>query len=143
MRKAHFAVLSSVVVAGAIATPVASALSTPTAPRAVFSTCRPTGTLVCLTRNASNHTTTVHKGEIVELTLSGSDLSWTKPQVTDKRHLRLIGAAIQRGGESRGSFSAIQIGHATIQATATAKCSPGQICPQFALVWRATIVITS
>ena len=99
--------------------------------------------LVCLTRSAGNHVTTVQKGETVELTLTGSTLQWSEPEIVGAKILLPIGAALSRGGASRERFKAVRVGHTAIQATATAKCSPGEMCPQFALVWRAAVVVTN
>jgi hypothetical protein len=139
----HVVLVGSAILVAIIATSFAFALRSPTSPNAVFAPCHSTAKLVCLTRNASGHTTTVHKGQVIELILSGTGLSWTKPQVIGQQLLRQVGAAPLRNGERREDFSAIATGHTMLQASATAKCAPGQVCPQFALLWRAAIVVIS
>ena len=142
MRRVPLVVLS-VIVSTAILATGAFALQRLSQTRAMYATCRPAVTLVCLTRSASNHTTTVRKGDTVEVTLSGTTLRWTAPKVVGARLLRPIGTALSRGGARRERFKAVRAGHTIIQASATAKCSPGEICPQFALLWRAAIVVVN
>lgn len=141
MTRVHLALIAGIVGAALVASSVAFAMTRPASKAAAFSACHATSTLICLTQAASSHTTTVKKGQVVEVTLSGTTLQWSKPEVVGEQLLRPVGSALQRGGDSRARFSAIRTGTTAIQASATAKCSPGQACPQFALLWRAAIVV--
>lgn len=141
MKRARILLIGGVFAAVVAGSSIAFALQSPTTSNAIFAPCHTTLKLVCLSRSASSRATTVHKGQVIELTLSGTGLTWTKPQVIGKQLLRQLGGAPFRNGERRESLLAVATGHTTLQSSATARCAAGQACPQFALLWRASIVI--
>ena len=126
---------------------VLSALATPSGALAIgtraIARCVPSARLVCLGNAASGRVTSIHRGAFVQVTLGGADLEWSAITHPAPSVLRPASAPIRSNGESRATFVAARDGRTTLRATATSKCSPGLACPQFVLLWQATIAITS
>lgn len=117
-----------------------SALAATSTSRAIPS-CKSATGLVCLTNQAGGRVSTVRRGTHVEVTLRGAQLDWSSARQLAPTILHLIGSPIRVAGESRTTFLAVRDGRTVLQATAAAKCAPGTVCPQFVLLWRATIVV--
>ena len=88
---------------------------------------------------------TVHVGQKVEVYLfehPGMN-PWSPITVDDNSVLAPVptGITAVRGATIAG-FAAMQPGTATVSSYAGPLCSPGQACPQFAMLFSATVTVT-
>lgn len=87
----------------------------------------------------------VQTGQKIEVVLRArSGMSdWSGVSVDNPAVLRAVptGITVARGVTVAG-FEAIAPGTATIRATATPLCSPGQACPQYAMLFEVTVTVT-
>jgi hypothetical protein len=127
----------------AIAGGVVAVVTTTNSPSTGITTCRASKLLVCIDRSASAKSTTAHIGQVIEVTLNGSGLLWSAVKEVGAQPLLQRGAVTRLGGQVRERFEAVKLGRTALQATATPKCSPGQVCPQFMLLWRAIVTVSA
>ncbi|MGI8553635.1 MAG: hypothetical protein ACR2PL_23035, partial [Dehalococcoidia bacterium] len=99
---------------------------------------RAQATLHTLTMADSNTTLTVPVGDSIELRLSTDD-NWDV-SISDPTVLRRPPVALIQGVQ--GLWNAVMPGESVITATGTAKCAAGVPCPQFAILFQATIDVT-
>ena len=101
------------------------------------------GFAVVVTEN--DRAVTVREGQKIELVLHAKPgmSDWGGVNVDDTTVLRAVptGIAAARGVTIAG-YEAVRPGSATIRATATPLCSPGQACPAFAMIFEVTVTVT-
>jgi hypothetical protein len=114
-----------------------------TSASAADSTCHGSADLVCIGQSSSNKGVTVRLGETVEVTLSDTSLKWSDLRQVGPQLLRVTQKVTRSVRQLRETYKAIAVGHTTLQATGAPKCTAGQACPQFLLLWRIQIVVTS
>jgi len=88
---------------------------------------------------------TVKSGQRLELILHAkSGMSdWSGVNVDDYTVLRAVPTGITAArGVTIAGYEAPRLGTATIRATATPLCSPGQACPAFAMLFEVTVTVT-
>jgi hypothetical protein len=111
-------------------------------PKGSPSRCVASSKSVCLGRDASGKTTTVHRGQTITITLADS-LQWSGPRVTSPGVIRAVGEPTNRGGTFVAIYIALAKGRTAIDVTGRPICSQGSACPQFILLWRASITVTA
>jgi len=105
--------------------------------------CSSTRHLVCVDRADGGHRVDVRVGQMVRVELGGSGLEWNDLHEVGPRLLRSDGAPRLRAGGITASYLAARAGRTALQASGAPKCSPGQACPQFLLLWRVQVVVQS
>jgi hypothetical protein len=115
---------------------IASALSLPAVHSA---SAQVSGSLHTLTMSDNGTMLTIPIGDSVELRL-GTNFNWNAT-VSDTGVLRRQPVLLMMGVQ--GLWNAIALGTATINATGTVVCQPGVACPALAVVWSATIVVST
>ena len=89
---------------------------------------------------------TVHVGQKLEVVLHARPgmTNWSNLRTSDAAVLSPVvnPAATAARGVTLAGFEAQRPGQATITATAGAACSPGQACPQFAVLYSVTVTVT-
>jgi len=88
---------------------------------------------------------TVREGQRIELVLRAklgmSD--WSGVNVDDNTVLRAVPTGITAArGVTIAGYEAARPGTATIRATATPLCSPGQACPAYAMLFEVSVTVT-
>jgi hypothetical protein len=88
----------------------------------------------------------IHPGQKLEVVLHAKAgmTNWSNVRSSDTAVLVPIvnpGATAVRG-VTLAAFQAESAGKATITATAGAACSPGQACPQFAILYSVTVTVS-
>jgi hypothetical protein len=96
----------------------------------------------------SDHDTaiTIHTGQKLEVVLHARPgmSNWSNVRSSDTAVLSPVvnPAATAARGVTLAGFEAQKAGQATITASAGAACSPGQACPQFAVLYSVTVTVT-
>ena len=88
---------------------------------------------------------TVNSGQRLELVLHEKPgmSEWSGVNVDDYTVLREVPTGITAArGVTIAGYEAARPGTATIRATATPLCSPGQACPAFAMIFEVTVTVT-
>ncbi|HEV2216340.1 MAG TPA: hypothetical protein VGV88_02095 [Candidatus Dormibacteraeota bacterium] len=88
---------------------------------------------------------TVRLGQRIELVLHARPgmSSWSGVNVDDSTILKAVPTGITAArGVTIAGYAAVRPGTATIRATATPLCSPGQACPLFAMLFEAQVTVT-
>lgn len=98
------------------------------------------GRTITLTMDDNHAALTIASGDSVALVL-GTMYKWGSPSVSDASVLRRQTLPLPLG--EQGVWSAAGPGTATIDATGGANCAPGVPCPQFALLFEATVTVTA
>jgi hypothetical protein len=106
------------------------------------SACRPSGHVVCLTQADGGHRVPVHLGQEVEVRLGGSGLRWSQLRQTGTRPLRASRTVRHRGGTVGANYAAVAKGRTELESRGAPRCSPGQACPQFIVLWRVRVVVS-
>jgi hypothetical protein len=97
---------------------------------------------VVLTVSSSGSTVLATKGELVEVRLSGQHLKWSVAQVQQATPvLSLVSEGVTSTGTSTTVFRVVNYGTAGLTATGTPICGSTGGCPQFVVLWHATIVV--
>jgi len=110
---------------------------------AADSTCHGSGDVVCISQSDSYRSVSVRLGETVEVTLSDTSLVWSDLRQVGPQLLRVTHKVTRSVRQLRETYEAIALGHTTLQATGAPRCKAGQACPQFLLLWRVPIVVTT
>jgi hypothetical protein len=103
--------------------------------------CRTGAKTVCLTRVDGGRTVKVRLGEAIGLTLNNGGLVWSNPEPVGARLLRQTSAVARGGTQLTVWYQAIKVGTTSLRATATPRCTAGQACPQFVLLWQVRLAI--
>ena len=88
---------------------------------------------------------TVKSGQRIELILHAKPgmTDWSGVNVDDYTVLRAIPTGITAArGVTIAGYEAARKGTATIRATATPLCSPGQACPAIAMIYEVTVTVS-
>lgn len=89
---------------------------------------------------------TIHTGQKLEVVLHARAgmTNWSNVRSSDTAVLSPVvnPAATAARGVTLAGFEAQRPGQATITASAGAACSPGQACPQFAVLYSVTVTVT-
>jgi len=94
---------------------------------------------------APDRAVTVKSGQRLELVLHAKPgmSDWSGVNVDDYTVLRAVPTGITAArGVTIAGYEAARPGTATIRATATPLCSPGQACPAFAMIFEVTVTVT-
>jgi hypothetical protein len=105
------------------------------------STCHASSDVVCIGQSDSARSVNVRLGETVEVTLSNTSLVWSAIRQVGSQLLRVTHRATRSVHQFRETFEPVTAGHTALQATGAPRCSPGQACPQFLLLWRVQVIV--
>jgi hypothetical protein len=97
---------------------------------------------VVLTNSSNGSTVLATKGELVVVKLTGGPLRWSEAQAIESSPVlvRLAGSSTNTGS-STTTFEVESDGTASVEATGTSICGIATACPQYVLLWRATVVV--
>lgn len=87
----------------------------------------------------------VHTGQKIEVYLAQRNgmTQWSEINTDNAAVLRAVPTGITAPkGVTVAGFEAVAAGTANIRATATPVCSPGQACPQFAMLFEVTVTVS-
>ena len=93
----------------------------------------------------SNRAVSVKQGQRIELVLHAKPgmSDWSGVNVDDYTILKAVPTGITAArGVTIAGYVAARPGTATIRATATPLCSPGQACPAFAMIFEVQVTVT-
>ena len=139
MIRVALAIVAATVTLVSCATPVCVCGGPPTAP--VVSPTAGFDVLITDTDRA----VTVRSGQRLELILHAKPgmSDWGGVNVDDYTVLRAVPTGITAArGVTIAGYEAARPGTATIRATATPLCSPGQACPLFAMIFEVVVTVT-
>lgn len=94
---------------------------------------------VVIDRASDGRTVRVRVDDIVEVRL-GVDQEW-QVRVADPTVLVMLQTFAPLPAGTQGAFRAARAGATVVEATGTAKCAPGQACPMYAILFRATVEV--
>jgi hypothetical protein len=95
---------------------------------------------VTLTVSSNGSTVVASKGELIVVTLAGDHLRWSEAQAIQSTPvLRLVSEGSTTTGASNTVFRVVNYGTAGLNATGTPICPSTGACPQYALLWHATV----
>lgn len=97
---------------------------------------------MCVTSDDDGHTVTVAVGWTVGVDLRTPNSLWSVPSQSHARVLRQIGALRRSGGAVQVAYKAVAPGRTELRALERPACRPGQMCPQFILLWRLYVRVT-
>lgn len=121
--------------------PAASPSSTPTTPApSVSPVSTPTGIAVVITEADTGKTFTLPFGSAAELRLGGG-LGWSTPKATPAILALTKEAVASSAGYQAWTITTTGHGTALVEATGSPPCQPGQVCAQFVVLFRATIMV--
>jgi 5-enolpyruvylshikimate-3-phosphate synthase len=105
------------------------------------STPRPAKKLT-LTLSSNGSTALASKGELVVVKLSGDHLRWSVARASQTTPvLSLVSERTTATGASTTSFRVASYGTADVSATGTPVCGSAGGCPQYVVLWHATVVV--
>ncbi len=117
-------------------------VSTGASSGAAASTTPPVVKKVVLTVSSSGSTVLATKGELVVVKLSGHHLTWSVAEAQQTTPvLALVSEGTTGAGGSTTVFRVVNYGTAGLTATGTPICGSVGGCPQFVLLWHATVVV--
>jgi hypothetical protein len=89
--------------------------------------------VVDLTPTSNGETVTVQQGEDIVVNLDSASLKYAPVTDTEAagRPVVVEDSNTDRGGDATASFRALTPGTATIDSTASARCTPNRACPEF------------
>lgn len=94
---------------------------------------------ITLTLADNGHSYRLHKGDIVDVQLSGSpDFTWAEPGSSNQTVLERTGGS--SGATATATFVAIKKGKVEVTATASPNCS-GEICPALMLGFQVFVSV--
>jgi hypothetical protein len=97
---------------------------------------------VTLTLASDGSTVLATKGELVVVKLSGGRLRWSPAQAVQSTPvLALMSEGTSTSGGSTTVFRVVNYGSAELDATGTPVCTSATGCPQYVVLWHATIVV--
>jgi len=106
------------------------------------STCHASSAVVCIGQSDSARSVNVRLGETLEVTFSDTSLVWSDIRQVGPQLLRVTQKATRSVHQFRETFRPVKVGRTALQATGAPRCTPGQACPQFLLLWRVQIIVT-
>jgi hypothetical protein len=114
-----------------------------TSASAADSACHGSGDVVCISQSDSNRSVDVRLGQTVEVTLSDTSLTWSDLRQVGPQLLWVTNKVTRSARQLRETYEAIASGHTTLQATGAPRCKADQACPQFLLLWRVQVVVST
>jgi hypothetical protein len=101
---------------------------------------------IVLTNSSDGSTVLASIGDLVVVELSGGPLRWSEARAVPTTSatppvLVRVSGSTSANGSSTTTFRVATYGTARIDATGTPICSPGHACPQFVLLWQASVVV--
>lgn len=97
---------------------------------------------VTLTVSSNGSTVFASKGELVVVKLSGEHLQWSVAQAIQSTPvLSLVSEGTTTNGASMTVFRVVNHGTAGLNATGTPVCPTAGGCPQYLVLWHATVVV--
>jgi hypothetical protein len=97
---------------------------------------------VTLTFASNGSTVLASKGELVVVKLSSAHLRWSVAQAIQSTPvLSLVSEGTTTTGASTTVFRVVNYGTAGLSATGTPVCGSAGGCPQYVLLWHATVVV--
>jgi hypothetical protein len=97
---------------------------------------------VTLTFKSDGATVLATKGELVVVKLSSRGLHWSPAQAIQSTPvLTLVSQGTTTTGASTTVFRVVNYGTAELDATGTPTCAAATGCPQYVLLWHATVVV--
>ncbi len=115
-------------------------LSTSTLVAGASSSNPPVTKKVTLTLSSNGSTVLASKGELVVVKLSGDHLRWSVAHAIQATPvLRLVSDGTTTTGASTTVFRVVNYGTAELNATGTPVCDTSGGCPQYVLLWHATV----
>ena len=97
---------------------------------------------VTLTVLSNGSTVLASKGELVVVTLSGEHLRWSVAQAIQTTPvLSLVSEGTTTTGASTTVFRVVNYGTAGLNAIGTPVCPTAGGCPQYVVLWHATVVV--
>ena len=101
---------------------------------------------IVLTNSSDGSTVLASIGDLVVVELSGGPLRWSEALAVPTTGatppvLVRVSGSTSANGSSTTSFRVANHGTSRIDATGTPICSPDHACPQFVLLWQATVVV--
>jgi hypothetical protein len=109
----------------------------------VPSACHPTSHLICVDRAAGGAVVHAVIGQKVEVAFINSGLQWRIARMPDLHVLRSAAPPIRRGGSFVAIFDTVGVGRTVITLAGTPICAPRTPCPQFIVLWHATVAATA
>jgi hypothetical protein len=97
--------------------------------------------VACVDRADSGQSVHLRVGQTLEVVLGGTALRWSGLHQRGPHILRQKGNVNAQGGEIAAVFTAVKAGRTTLQAGGAPKCSPGQACPMFVLLWQVRVLV--
>jgi hypothetical protein len=95
-----------------------------------------------LTLSSNGKTALASKGELVAVKLSGDHLRWSVAQASQATPvLNLVSERKTATGASTTVFRVASYGTADVTATGTPVCGSAGGCPQYVVLWHATVVV--
>ncbi|MGG2464685.1 hypothetical protein ACO0M4_33835 [Streptomyces sp. RGM 3693] len=106
----------------------------------------PTAHRVALTNRDDGRALTVHRGDVVEVRLTGTRdrgtaFAWSVPASGDPAVLSRSAAGTTPTGSATGRFTAAGRGTAALTARRTCHAAPGSLCPHVVVVWKVTVTV--
>ena len=83
----------------------------------------------------------VEHGESVVVGLGGSGLRWSDLHQVGPHLLRQRGSSVVRQGALTASYVATTAGRTSLQASGAPKCTTGEACPQFIVLWQVRVMV--
>ena len=97
---------------------------------------------VILTNSSNGSTVTASKGELVVVQLSGGPLRWSEAQAVQSTPVLVrVSGSTSATGSSTTVFRVANYGTARLDATGAPICAAAMACPQYVLLWHATVVV--
>ena len=117
-------------------------VSTSTLVAGASSSTPPVAKKVTLTLSSNGSTVLASKGELVVVKLSGDHLRWSVAQAIQTTPvLSLVSEGTTTTGASTTVFRVVSYGTAELSATGVPVCGTAGGCPQYVVLWHATVVV--
>ena len=97
---------------------------------------------VILTNSSNGSSVIASKGELVVVKLSGGQVRWSEAQAIQSNPVLVrVSGSTSTAGSSKTTFRVANYGTAELDATGRPICNPAGGCPQYVLLWHATVVV--
>ncbi len=103
------------------------------------------GSTVVLTNSSNGSSVLALKGETVVVQLTGGPLRWSQAQALGAGGaaavLVRVSGSVSPDGSSTTTFRVANYGMAQLRATGAPKCRSGAPCPDYVVLWRASVIV--
>ena len=97
---------------------------------------------VILTNSSNGSSVVALKGERIVVKLSGGLLRWSEAEAIQSRPVLVrVSGSISTTGSSTTVFRVVNYGTARLDALGRPVCSKATGCPQYVVLWQATVVV--